>query len=444
LHGIDLTSGLILLLAILGFCAIVVPKPEIGVVILAFTLPISAVPIIGDAGIFKITGLAAFAAWGLNVAVGRRRVQLAGPATVAFGIFLLSSLISAVAAGTPAGWLVFQRQLLGIGLYWMVANLVTSWAEVTRLLRWLIVSGALVIVACLYLYAAGSTMVSEAALTYAAPRMEGLSVGVNAFAQFAVVLLMIAVSGPFSGGIAHLGRLTVPAFAAAVVLTGSREAFLALAAALLLYLMIGKHRVLGILSALVFAVIPLLMPTGYFARIATIWEPGEQGWRPQLYAASLRAFTHRPVLGFGLANGPHAIYPYHNLPMELASHNTILGIMVEQGLAGAIPFAAALLLVFGAWRRNLRERRALAGNDRRSAEAVLLGALAFAVCAFFVDLQLDPTMYFLMGLLVAATNFPFPGWDRDAARNLSSKPDLRGPGQPDDGCQHTSQAAGAC
>ena len=412
MHGIDLTSGLILLLAILGFCAIVVPKPEIGVVILAFTLPISAVPIIGDAGIFKITGLAAFAAWGLNVAVGRRRVQLAGPATVAFGIFLLSSLISAVAAGTPAGWLVFQRQLLGIGLYWMVANLVTSWAEVTRLLRWLIVSGALVIVACLYLYAAGSTMVSEAALTYAAPRMEGLSVGVNAFAQFAVVLLMIAVSGPFSGGIAHLGRLTVPAFAAAVVLTGSREAFLALAAALLLYLMIGKHRVLGILSALVFAVIPLLMPTGYFARIATIWEPGEQGWRPQLYAASLRAFTHRPVLGFGLA--------------------------------GAIPFAAALLLVFGAWRRNLRERRALAGNDRRSAEAVLLGALAFAVCAFFVDLQLDPTMYFLMGLLVAATNFPFPGWDRDAARNLSSKPDLRGPGQPDDGCQHTSQAAGAC
>jgi O-antigen ligase len=435
---------MILVLAVVAFFAILLPKPETGIALLAFTLPISAIPLLGNTGLFKIAGLAAFAAWIPNLIVGRRRAQLVCRLTVVFAVFLLTSLCSAVMAGTAEAWMALQRLALGIGLYFMVTNLVTSWEQITHLLRWMVASGALVITLCLYLFLSGSALVREFAEASAVTRMQGLELGVDALAQFAVVLLMIALAGPFGRGFAFLGRLTVPLFTAVVVFTASREAFLALALGLLLYLVIGKHRLLGILSAGVLAAIPLLVPTGYFERIATIWEPDQQGWRTQLFPAAMHAFSVRPLIGWGLAAAPHAIYPYHNIPRELSSHNTVLEVMVNEGLFGAIPFLAAALLAVGVWYRVLRDQKHLAGNARSSSEALLLALVAFGVCAMFADLLLDPMVYFLMGLLVAATKFPTPGWNRNAGRNLSPQPDLRGSGQPDDGCQHSPQAAGAC
>jgi len=147
---------------------------------------------------------------------------------------------------------------------------------------------------------------------------------------------------------------------------------------------------------------------GYFERIATIWEAGEQGWRMQLYPAALRAFAHHPIIGYGLAMGPHALYPYTNIPMELSSHNTVLEVMVEQGLIGTLPFALAALFVGAAWLYILRERKLLSGNARRSAEALLLASLVIGVCAMFIDLGVTPILYLLAALLVAAVRFEMP------------------------------------
>ena len=279
----------VLVLIVVALLTALVLNPEYGIDLLALTLPLASFPVIGDSGLFKVAGLLAFGAWFLNVVVGRRPLRpLANFCTVALMAFALISLVSAVRAGTDDAWVNFQRLLLAIGLYFTVIGLVVSWAQVTRILRLMALSGAAMMAICLYLFVTGSAIVSHAAVGFVEPRLQGVDAGVNAFADLAAVLLMVTLTGPFSGGLAFWGRITIPVYAAGVVLTGSREAFVAVALAMALYLLFGRHRVYGILGAIVLVAIPIVMPMGYFERIATIWEAGEQGWRMQLYPAALR------------------------------------------------------------------------------------------------------------------------------------------------------------
>lgn len=200
------------------------------------------------------------------------------------------------------------------------------------------------------------------------------------------------------------GRVALAIFAAAgviacvgVVISYSRGAWLALAAAVLLLLVLwvraGEKRpaagagLLLLFAALALGAIVLFGPGGK-AVLESIEERvrkiGDWETRKHIWAVALNVFEKYPVLGCGLDAFQIAFEHERTVAYWLAewngtptkAHNEALHILATQGLVGAgamlVLSAGVVVAAFRAWRR-------LSPADRPLLAAVCAGALAFYV-----------------------------------------------------------------
>lgn len=111
---------------------------------------------------------------------------------------------------------------------------------------------------------------------------------------------------------------------------------------------------LGLLVAREFA-----LGTATATRLMNTWNTGDTAGRDIIYDQAWAMFWERPVMGFGGANN------FYTLGVRLGfssngnfirdTHNLLLMLLTEVGLAGALPFLAALgYAAWAAWRHGRR------------------------------------------------------------------------------------------
>lgn len=115
------------------------------------------------------------------------------------------------------------------------------------------------------------------------------------------------------------------------------------------------------------------VPDTIVQRLSTTGSEVEQvrfGGRFKLWVAGLRAFTYKPVIGYGTAGFIPAITPRLG-PMSQVAHNSFLSVLVEEGLVGLLLY---LLMIVAVFRALLH----LPGPERRFA-LILLATLMVAM-----------------------------------------------------------------
>lgn len=142
----------------------------------------------------------------------------------------------------------------------------------------------------------------------------------------------------------------------AVLLTASREGFLAAVIGIVGSVILLSQGRARRFAAAAFALPPLLValwfivPGGTLARLATIPEQlrsGDLNQRMSIWSAGWRAFAHAPILGLGAGSFVTAA---GLSPIDTA-HNTALSIAVSGGLCALFLSAAlAILAIHCAWR----------------------------------------------------------------------------------------------
>jgi O-antigen ligase/polysaccharide polymerase Wzy-like membrane protein len=136
-------------------------------------------------------------------------------------------------------------------------------------------------------------------------------------------------------------------------LTGSRGGLLAGIVALLIVpltmtkLSPGKLAtgiiLLGISGALAFSYVPE-RTMQRLASTTTEVETGNLGGRLRIWKAGAQAFIEQPILGHGVGTFPLVVRPI--VGYEVASHNSFLTVLVEQGIVGFLLYAAMFGAVF--------------------------------------------------------------------------------------------------
>jgi O-antigen ligase len=155
--------------------------------------------------------------------------------------------------------------------------------------------------------------------------------------------------------IGWMGAAYLPFAAVAVLLTGSRAAFLAgIVAVSIVPLTLFRRSlrsrmlVMSILLILVAAgTVAMVVPQSSWDRVLTAGKEvsgGSVGGRAIIWAAGLQTSQDRPWLGVGAGAFKAAVRP---LVGPLASHNVLIAVLVEQGMVGLFIFIA--LLIACAW-----------------------------------------------------------------------------------------------
>jgi O-antigen ligase len=156
-----------------------------------------------------------------------------------------------------------------------------------------------------------------------------------------------------------LCRGYIPIGIFAIGLTGSRGGMVATMIALLIVPFTMTHLTPGKLVA----ALTILMVSGTLAvtfvpktvvsRLATTSsdvEAGRLGGRLKIWVAGARAFSQRPLMGYGTSGFKSAVKPYLPTVPQVA-HNSYLSVLVENGIIG---FALFAWMLFSAFRAVLR------------------------------------------------------------------------------------------
>lgn len=161
-----------------------------------------------------------------------------------------------------------------------------------------------------------------------------------------------------------LSRAYLPVGIVAIGLTGSRGGMLATIVALLIVplsmtrLTPGRLATAIALLALAGTLAVVYVPDKIVQRLATTSSEVEElrlGGRFSIWVAGVKAFTQRPVMGYGTGGFKGAVRPYGIMQV---AHNSFLSVLVEQGLVGLLLYLGMLVAVFLAIRRLPRlERR---------------------------------------------------------------------------------------
>jgi O-antigen ligase len=153
-----------------------------------------------------------------------------------------------------------------------------------------------------------------------------------------------------------LCRGYIPIGIFAIGLTGSRGGMVATMMALMIVPFTMTHLTPGRLAA----ALAVLMLSGTVAvtyvpktvvnRLATTSsdvETGRLGGRFKIWVAGARAFSQRPLMGYGTSGFKGAVKPYLPTVPQVA-HNSYLSVLVENGIIGFSLFAWMLISVFRA------------------------------------------------------------------------------------------------
>lgn len=233
-----------------------------------------------------------------------------------------------------------------------------------------------------------------------------------------VARALLATSGVETGGNSARMSAWAPSFCAgaaavtgiiAIVLSGSRGAWLALIAGLCVLAAIRRPSRRTLARGAAFAALALaafyFSPAGerFRARLHWIGEDTAGGARPLLWRDSLRMAAAKPLTGFGLdtfsAEFPH----YQSEELERAypdfshesPHNMFLDTLTSEGVPGLLLLAAVTLAgIVGGWRARLQ--------DSPLAAALLPAFAASLVAHQFVVFVAPTAFYFYLGAGILA------------------------------------------
>jgi O-antigen ligase len=189
----------------------------------------------------------------------------------------------------------------------------------------------------------------------------------------------------------------LPVGLAAVLLTASREGFLAAVIALAgSAVLLARHHPRRVIAG-AFALPPLLatlwftVPTGTLARLATIPEQlrsGDLNQRLSIWSAGWRAFVRAPLFGSGAGSFTAAA---HLAAIDTA-HNTALSLAVNGGL---VALSLALLLVALAALAAFRTQGSLR-------VALVTGLLVWMVTTLVATVEENRTTWLLLAMIALA------------------------------------------
>ena len=221
-------------------------------------------------------------------------------------------------------------------------------------------------------------------------------------------------------------RAYLPLGLVAIGLTGSRGGLIGTALALMIVplsmtrLTPGKLvvalSVLCISGFLAVAYVPESTVTR-LASTSTELEEGRLGGRVKIWVAGVRAFSHRPVLGYGTSGFRAAIAPYLPTVPQVA-HNSYLSVLVEQGIVGFVLY----LVMFGS---VFRAVLTLSTTDRRFALVLLATLIVIMLPLAWEDRK--PVWFILAALLGLARA---AGTSRGHAQYPQSDPGRTMPAPP--------------
>ncbi len=260
-------------------------------------------------------------------------------------------------------------------------------------------------------------------------RVEGFMKNPNAFGFLAVVA--IAVQLPYAKSNAlfsvHVHRLGLALALTALVLTGSRSAWLGaiVAAPFLISSRSIPWRTLVIASfsaALLLAILLFGTPEFFVERAGgyqsisggyifnePMFSSSDRGlaYRLETGIVALGLWLREPLLGAGLGGFPYSLTEAGKAAEVI--HNTYLWILTEMGVVGFVVFAAFFVTILRALWQRQRD-----GNDPRFAVAAIAVMFVFAGVAMGMEAMYQRHLWFILGLALAlpAATRPHPHANR--------------------------------
>ncbi|HEY1250189.1 MAG TPA: O-antigen ligase family protein [Thermoanaerobaculia bacterium] len=333
---------------------------------------------------------------------GALPATLHSPLTQVAGLFALFTVLSTIFSREPA---VSARHAAGVLLLLLLPitmDLVDGEARARRLLLALSAGGVILAVIGIWQFLHGGDDLGN--------RIRGTLSHYMTFSGIAMasacLLLGFALEGPGRWRLVGLlGALPL----AAVLLTFTRNAYVGLVAALLLYLVVRRPRGLLLLAPALLAVF-LLAPPEIRGRILSIADFSDSTNRDRIAMAHAgsRIVAQYPVFGLG----PDMISPYYPLYRDAGAlhwrvahlHNNVIQIAAANGLFAAAAYVALVVLVLARAVVLLRRER----RPERAAiwAGAMLAATALTVAGLF-EYNFGDTEVEMTALLIFAV--PFAG-----------------------------------
>jgi O-antigen ligase len=375
---------------------IAAPLVAVGLAGHAFFVPISI------AGMQIALGVAAL---GLILDPPRPlRTPLDLPAAVFVLVCVVSDLISPF--GPPAlAFATLWRALLGFFVVWHgLRALSPAWPE--RLFGFAAAGLVLASLVGLVQYRTGVDLVHLARLRAEPALVEAPGVAGRygamgfftsrlTFGHVATVLTAL-LAGSLASGVLTRGRGlfagTVLISLAAVAVTFDRAAWLGLAAAGVVILLLSRRR--AVLGAALAALVALAaLSTGVRQRFASSFSAESNADRVFIWARAKEIIRDHPLRGIGFGNYPRVCSAYYDrvdpaFPMRTWAHNLELSTLAETGPLGLL----AVLWLFGAAALMLWRRRSMGG---------LAALAAFLAIAQAHDVLYDTKVMYALWLATA-------------------------------------------
>jgi O-antigen ligase len=241
--------------------------------------------------------------------------------------------------------------LFGFLTYWLVMTTIRSRQGLERVADILVFWGATVGMMLLLRFVEGWSSIIGPKADYGAKQEVALSLGRNNYlAALLVPILPVAVSGAFARrGILRLVMiLAAGTMAVGLLITMSKGAIVALLVGLLCAMPLLRKNGLGVrhllVATIILIVFIMVIPTDLIATNVEMFvyrADNPDFKRLDLWKVAWREFVHNPILGIG----PNCIYIYNQQYAvdTQHTHNFILNVLADLGLAGAIPFFGILM-----------------------------------------------------------------------------------------------------
>ncbi len=343
------------LLAVLPVLYLILIRPELGVMLLFFAMP--WLPTMVLAAIVIYTTLCA------AVKIFRRkRAFRLEPVDITAMAFMAVTFFGGTVSYSPAS---LKPALLMVCLmigYFLTVTLITTREWLVRCSTAAVLSAALVALYGILLYFTGGGYSSGAWLDdtmFEGIRGRAVSTleNPNMLGEYLVLILPIA-------GAMLIGRgeglrrlhafLCICAMGACLIFTWSRGAWLALIAAVMMFLFMWHRRSVWLVLAGIASIpiLPAILPASILSRITSVGNMADSStsYRVYIWRAAVHMIRDNFLSGIGIGEGAwYRIYPayaYQGVEVAPHAHNLFLQILIETGICGIFVFLLFLFLLY--------------------------------------------------------------------------------------------------
>jgi O-antigen ligase len=361
----------------------------------------------------------------------QRPVFRVTPETVGLLVFGVAILATAPFSIWPSGSIgVFTDMYLKVFVVFvLMTNTLTSRARLEQITWLVLVCTGCVAALSVFDYGRGVNLVEGDRLTGA---VGGIFGNPNDLAMNMVTFLPVAVVFAAMRRYRLPRRLAAAGIAclmlATIVFTKSRGGLIGLAAMFVVLLILGQKIRRGFGAAAVVAILVAapFAPASFWERMSSITDDqkdkqeftGTRETRSNLMQAGIDTFFERPLTGVGA--GQFQNYnPSWRKQQWNETHNALIQVAAETGIVGLLAFT---FLIVAAWRAAATTRRLLARPGRRhpdpvqavfddsdrewlygNAVGMTAGLVGWFVCSMFASIAYNWTFYYLLALIVAAS-----------------------------------------